>query len=143
MKRKSRGIRFLLTQVAEAFLGLLRAELEALASDFRQELGRVLRIIGLATLVGGLVFWGLGLLIFAAIEGLAQWLPRWAAALILAGVVALVAGGLALRTRRESRRLRSPGQIVSYRIHNARSFLTRSLGRSEVPAPSDQEDDIP
>ncbi|RIV37855.1 phage holin family protein [Micromonospora radicis] len=66
--------------------------------------------VGVGLLAGGgaVAFFGLGALITAAILLLALVLPAWAAALIVAGTLFLVAGALALVGRRQLSRAVPP-----------------------------------
>lgn len=86
--------------LGEALLEVWRAELAALRDDYGRagrDLGRVLAFFAVAAVFG---FWAVGALGIFAFELLARWLPRWGAAAILFGLLALpaaVAGALAWR----------------------------------------------
>jgi hypothetical protein len=136
MRRGVRSFRFLLLQLAEAVVGLLKAELDALSHDFRNEARRLLRIAAIFSLTAGVVFWGFGLLLFSAVELLGLWLPRWGAALSLAGALGLLAFGLAVRARHEVERLRSPKQIVTARLKETAAFLARGRASRSPIEPS-------
>ncbi|GGM40897.1 hypothetical protein GCM10011608_27040 [Micromonospora sonchi] len=91
----------LVQRAAEQVSRLVRDEL-ALARAELTEKGRRAGIgVGLLAGGGALAFFGLGALITAAILLLALVLPAWAAALIVAAALFLVAGVLALIGKRQ------------------------------------------
>lgn len=139
MRRPRGRWRALVGELAAAALGLLQAELAALAADTRRQLRRLARIAAVVAIVAGSVFWGLGLLLLAAVEGLALWIPRWGAALAMAVVLGLGAGLLALYARREATRLESPGRILRKRFEDARNFLVHASGSGDVGGDGPEE----
>lgn len=86
----------LLSKVTENISSLVRDEIQ-LAQTQLSEKGKAMGV-GIGLFAGAAVFglFGLGWLLTAAMFGLASVLPYWAAALIVAGGVLLVAGILAL-----------------------------------------------
>lgn len=69
---------------------LIREEIELAKTEMRENVSRIARD-GIGIAVGGaLAFVGLLALVAAAILGLAEVLPAWAAALIVGGVLALI-----------------------------------------------------
>jgi uncharacterized membrane protein YqjE len=80
---------------------LAKAELSAKMS----EMARAAALFAVAAVAGFFVLWALS---WAALEALAGVMPRWGAALIVAGVWALIAGIAALIARSRSRRAMPP-----------------------------------
>jgi hypothetical protein len=69
---------------------LIRQEIELAKTEMRENVSRLTRdSIGIAV-GGGLAFVGLLALVAAAILGLAEVMPAWAAALIVGGALALI-----------------------------------------------------
>ncbi|HLF57702.1 MAG TPA: phage holin family protein, partial [Thermoanaerobaculia bacterium] len=90
--RGERGWTGRLREVGEAFLGVLRAELAAIAADLTASGKALLRALVLLAAAFGVAFWTLGLVLYFAIELLALVLPRWGAV----GIVLAVFLGLSL-----------------------------------------------
>jgi hypothetical protein len=106
--RSDRSTGELIHDVTELVPRLVREEL-ALAKAELAEKGKRAGIGAGLFGGGGLVaFFGLAVLIAAAVLGLAEALPAWAAALIVGGVLLLVAGVLAAVARSEVRRAVPP-----------------------------------
>ena len=102
--------------LGQSLLGVLRAEVEALQEDFRRS-GRHLTVgAGLLFAAVAILFWTAGLLLFVLITVLAIWLPIWAAALIVLGIAATVAGVLVALGLRQLRQLESPIDNVKRRV---------------------------
>jgi hypothetical protein len=91
-----RGLFKLIADIPTLLMDLVRGEIES----FKQELIGKLKLagVGVGLLVGAatFVFFALLVLIAAAVLGLATVLPGWAAALIVGGVILLIAVVLAL-----------------------------------------------
>ncbi len=86
----------LVRRLTDEMKTLVRQEL-ALAQAELQEKGKRAGIgAGLTGAAGVIALFGLGALLVAVIAALALVLPVWAAALIVGGVLLLLAGGLAL-----------------------------------------------
>jgi len=79
----------------------VRSELRLAQAELTEKGKRAGLGIGMFSAAGLLAHFGLAGLITTAILVLALWLPAWAAALIVAGVLLVVAGGAALAGRRE------------------------------------------
>jgi MFS family permease len=105
---RDRPIAELVHDVSELVPRLVREEL-ALA---KAELGEKGKAVGVgAGLFGGgglVAFYGVGALVAAAILGLAEVMPGWAAALIVAAGAFAIAGVLALVARRQVARATPP-----------------------------------
>jgi ABC-type transport system involved in multi-copper enzyme maturation permease subunit len=71
---------------------LVKSELEQLKSEIVGKLKMAGIGIGAFVVAGAFAFFALGVLVAAAILGLATVLPGWAAALIVAGVLLLITG---------------------------------------------------
>ena len=98
--------------LGQALLELLQAEVGALTDDLRasgRRLGVALLLFVVALFV---VFWWCGVLTYTLVELLALWLPRWGAALSVAGILALVAAVFALVGYLRLRRLEAPAATV-------------------------------
>ncbi len=132
----------LIRAVGKALLELVAAEVEALVGDLKSSgrtLGRAVLLFLVAAFLG---FWILGLLLFSAVELLALWLPRWGAALSVAGaglLAAAIVGGVGwLRVRR----LESPADTVRRRVTDHVGWLQENVleARRGLPEESDYED---
>lgn len=113
--------------LGQAALDLLRAEGTALRSELE---GNARRLLGILFLFLGAVFalfWALGALIFSLVEVGALWLPRWAAALVLVAVLALVAWALVAIARRRASRLESPAATVRRRAEDYQEWWEQRL----------------
>lgn len=142
MRVRRRSWLELIRAVGKALLELAAAEIEALVGDLKasgRALAGVLLLFVVAAFFG---FWTLGLLFYAAVEALTLWLPRWGAALAVAGAgllgVAIVAGIGWLRLRR----LESPAETVRRRVRDHVGWLQESVleTRPELTEESDLED---
>lgn len=136
MRRRVGGWLDFLRSLGQALLEVLRAELTALSEDLRLS-ARRLRAALLLFLAALLVlFWGLGVLVYAAVEVLALWLPRWGAALSLAGLLLLVAGLCAGLGRGRLRGVENPARTVRRRLDEHVGWWQR---RVLDAAPADDE----
>ena len=107
-----------------AFSELVQAELAALGDDLSRSgrrLGGALLLLASALFV---LFWGIGLLIYLAVEVAHQWLPRWAAAAVVLAVVLLLMVVLAAIGRRRLQRLETPTAMVRRRWESHRAWWT-------------------
>ena len=86
----------LVKRLSEQIPQLVRDELRLAQAELQQKGKRAGIGAGLAGAAGLISLFGLGALVIAVIAALALVLPVWAAALIVGGVLLLVAGGLAL-----------------------------------------------
>jgi hypothetical protein len=106
----------LFRSLGQSLLGVLRAEADALAADFRRSGGHLARGLALFAGAAGVLFWTLGILVLALIALLSLWLPVWAAALLVAALFALVAGLLVALGLGQLRRLESPIDSIRGRV---------------------------
>ena len=98
----------LVTRLSAQISELVRGEL-ALAKAELTEKGKRAGIgAGLAGTAGVLALYGLGALVAAVIAVLAVWLPVWAAALIVAVLIFIVAGVLGLLGKNQIQRATPP-----------------------------------
>ncbi len=86
-----RSLFTLIGDVPRLFTDLVRGEIEALKNELVDKAKHAGVGIGLIAVAGSFAFFALGVLIAAAVIGLSQVLPAWAAALIVAGVLLLIA----------------------------------------------------
>ncbi len=86
-----RSLFTLIGDVPRLFTDLVRGEIEALKKELVDKAKHAGVGIGLIAVAGSFAFFALGVLIAAAVIGLSQVLPAWAAALIVAGVLLLIA----------------------------------------------------
>jgi len=82
----------LVSQLSEQISHLVRDELQLAQAELKQKGKRAGIGVGLAGAGGVLSLYGLGALVVAVIAALALVLPVWAAALIVGGVLLLIAG---------------------------------------------------
>lgn len=118
--------------LGRSLLGVIQAEVQALLRDLRtsgRTLGAALGLFAGAAAVGVLA---LGALVLAAYEGLAVALPRWGAALVLAGCLVLIVIVLLLLGRRLLRRVESPAVAARRRLEDHLGWWhERVLGEGE------------
>ncbi len=105
-----------------AFSELVGAELAALSDDLSRSgkrLGGALLLLASALFV---LFWAVGLAVYVAVEVTHQWLPRWAAAAVVLGVVLLLMGLLAAVGWRRLKRLEPPTAMMRRRWTSHRAW---------------------
>ena len=86
----------LITALPRLLIELLKAELAHLKAEFAEKAKYAGIGIGLFAAAAGFLFFALGVLVAAAILGLAIVLPGWAAALIVFGALVIIAAILVL-----------------------------------------------
>ena len=116
MSRDSGGWTGLLRSLGQTALGLVRSELAAVRDDLGESKDRLVKVVVILLVAAFILFWAVGALVFAAVEVLAFWWPRWGAALGVFGILALLVLILAFWGRSRLRRLESPVQTVQRRI---------------------------
>ena len=116
MERDREGWGALLARVAGASAELLGAEARGLHGELSRSAKRVGRLAALAGLAFGVAFWGIGVLLTAAVTAAAIWLPLWGAALSVAAVLFVIAGILAAVLRSRWRQLDGPIATVGQRF---------------------------
>lgn len=117
--------------VGRAGLTLARAEFAALSEDLKLS-GRSLgRIAALVLVCLFLLFWALAVLIYASIEIGSLWLPRWASALVVLGILLLLIAGIGSVAWRRFSRLDSPAATVRKRIDEHREWWNRRVADRE------------
>jgi hypothetical protein len=107
-ERREPGTGELVRLAAQQASGLMRAELRLAAAELKDKArhaGTGAGLFGGAALVA---LYGLGVLLAAAVAGIAVALPVWAAALIIGGLLMVVAGVLAMLGRAQTRRAAPP-----------------------------------
>lgn len=127
----------MIREVGDAFLGVVRAEIAALAQDLRSSQRKLVRVVVLAVLCGALLFWAVALAIDLAVELLSLALPRWGALLIvLALLVAIaVAAGAAARSRLAA--IETPAETLRRRMEESRRWW-RTRIESEIDDAEDE-----
>jgi uncharacterized membrane protein YqjE len=98
----------LVTRLSTQISELVRAELQLAKAELAQKGKRAGVGAGLAGTAGVLALYGLGALIAAVIAALALALPVWAAALIVAVLIFIVAGVLGLLGKNQIQRATPP-----------------------------------
>ena len=119
-----------------AFSELVQAELAALGDDLSRSgkrLGGALLLLASALFV---LFWAIGLTVYLADEVTHQWLPRWAAAAVVLGVVLLVMAVLAAIGWWRLKRLESPAVMARRRWTSHRAWW-------EEQFPTDDDRSLP
>lgn len=127
----------LVSRLTEQLSGIVRGELELL----RNELAAKAKLLGAGAgafaLAGALAFFALGVLISAAVLGLAEALPAWLAALIIGVVLlAIAAGAVAVGVRAMKRGATTPEKTVE-NVQLDVDAVKRGLGVVAAPAFAD------
>jgi hypothetical protein len=108
----------LFRSLGESLLEVMRAELAGLQDDLQRS-GRHFGVaLGLFAAAAVLLFWVVGLLLFALIAILHIWLPLWGAALIVLAlflIAVAILGGLGMRRMRQ---VENPVETVRNRLDN-------------------------
>ena len=117
--------------VGEAFLGVVRAEIAALASDLGQSGRALVRALVWVGAAAAVLFWTLGLLIYAAVELLALVLPRWGAASVVFGVFAITAFSLVALARARLAAIEPPDATVRRRMEESRRWWNERVAAEE------------
>lgn len=126
--------------LGESVFRLVKAELELVLEMWRRslvELGKGIALLGAAFYV--LVLLAPLLMVFAAIDGLSDWLewPYWASALVVLGVVLLVGLVLALVAKRIlTRRFENPVVILTRRLDDQRGWWHERVNYLENRLPA-------
>ena len=121
-----------------SLVDVFRAELDTLGRELSlsaRRLGGALLLLFFAT---GIALFSIGALAFAAIAALSLKMAAWAAALIVFGVLLLVAALLAYSGARQLRAIESPAQTVKRRVADHVDwwrFRIRRASSSRPPSP--------
>ena len=108
----------LFRSLGESLLEVVRAELAALQEDFQRSgrhFGVALGLFGAALV---LLFWMVGLLLFAVVAILHVWLPLWAAAFAVLALFVLATAILGVLGTRQMRQVENPLETVRRRVDN-------------------------
>ncbi|MBN9630192.1 MAG: phage holin family protein [Actinobacteria bacterium] len=95
-RARSQSLGELITALPRLLIELLKAELDHLRAEFAEKAKYAGIGIGLFVGAAAFLFFALGVLVAAAILGLAVVLPGWAAALIVFGALLIIAAVLVL-----------------------------------------------
>lgn len=118
---------------------LVAAEIAALRADLRASARRA-GTGGVLVLVGALLLLGaVAALALAGFEALVLVLPRWAAALAIAGGLALVGLIVLIVGRGQLRRVESPVSTLQRRVENHRGWWRARLGGEASSTPPADE----
>ncbi len=119
--------------LGEALLDVLRAEVATLQEDLTRSgriAGGALALLGTALI---LLFWIVGLLIFALVAVIAIWLPLWAAALIVLGLFLAATALLAWLGLNRMKQVENPVQTFRRRVDDHLDWWQNTLLRTERP----------
>ena len=112
---------------------LVRYEIALAKAELQKDVQRI--ATGSAVFGGalGIVLYATVALLSAAGLGIAVWLPAWAAFLIVAGILLLVAGGLVLYGIRQFKRIKPPERAI--RSTRETIAVVRNRGGEGTTAP--------
>jgi MFS family permease len=137
----------LFRSLGEALLEVWRAELATLQDDLSRsgrQLGMALGLFGAAAV---LLFWTVGLLLFALIALLHVWMPWWGAALIVLALFLIAMAILGRLGLNRLRKVESPVETVRRRVDShldwwQHGLLARPQTLDVEPATLDDEDPL-
>jgi hypothetical protein len=119
--------------LGEALLDVLRAEVATLQEDLSRSgriAGGALALLGVALV---LLFWIVGLLVFALVAVLHIWWPLWAAALAVLVLFVLIAGILGGMGVRRLKTVENPVQTFRRRVDDHLDWWQNTLLREQRP----------
>ena len=116
MKRRLEELSANASALGQAGLELAKAEAKALSGELKLSSRTFLRIVLLFAGCLFALFWALAVLIFVGIEVGALWMPRWGSALVVLGLLLLLALVIGSIAWRRLRRLDSPAKTVRRRL---------------------------
>jgi len=137
----------LFRSLGEALLEVWRAELATLQDDLSRS-GRHLGVaLGLFGAAAVLLFWTVGLLLFALIALLHIWMPWWGAALIVLALFLIAMAILGRLGLNRLRKVESPVETVRRRVDShldwwQHGLLARPQTLDIEPATLDDEDPL-
>lgn len=137
----------LFRSLGEALLEVWRAELATLQDDLSRS-GRHLGVaLGLFGAAAVLLFWTVGLLLFALIALLHIWIPWWGAALIVLALFLIAMAILGRLGLNRLRKVESPVETVRRRVDShldwwQHGLLARPQTLDVEPATLDDEDPL-
>jgi hypothetical protein len=137
----------LFRSLGEALLEVWRAELATLQDDLSRS-GRHLGVaLGLFGAAAVLLFWTVGLLLFALIALLHVWMPWWGAALIVLALFLIAMAILGRLGLNRLRKVESPVETVRRRVDShldwwQHGLLARPQTLDVEPATLDDEDPL-
>ena len=139
--------------LGESLLDVLRAEVATLQEDLSRSgriAGGALALLGVALI---LLFWILGLLIFALVAVAAIWLPLWGAALVVLVLFLAAAGILSWLGIKRLKQVENPVQTFRRRVDDHLDWWQNTLLREQRPvdiepvtvtgSTDDDEEDLP
>lgn len=121
--------------LGQAAVELLKAESGALGGELRGSARRLLAALLLIALALFVVFWAIGALVLTAVEVAGLWLPRWAAALAVLGILLLTAAVLVQVARHRLRRIETPSATLRRRADDYQAWWERRIAGADGFAP--------
>jgi uncharacterized membrane protein YqjE len=118
----------LVAQLAEQVSRLVREELRRAQVEMAQKGKRAGLGVGMFGGGGVVALYGIAALLAAIVLALAQVMPAWAAALVVAAVLLAVAGGLALLGRRQIQHAAPP--VPAQTVGSVRADVEEIKGRA-------------
>lgn len=141
--RAGRGWAGRLREVGDAFLGVMRAEVAALADDLTASGRALVRALLVVAAAFGVAFWTLGLLLYFAVELIALVLPRWGAVGSVLAFFVLLSVVLGLVARRRFAGFESPAAIARRRLDDHRAWWQERVAQSDEPALPPEGEETP
>lgn len=108
----------LLGGLVSQLTSVVRYEVELAKREVQRKLKAIVAGLGLLVVAAAILFFALGLLILAAVVALSQVWPMWLAALVVAGVLAIVASvfvGVGVSRIKKNSDLRPERMVSAYR----------------------------
>jgi hypothetical protein len=122
-------------EVGEAFLGVVRAEIAALAADLQASRRKLTRALVLLAVAAAVIFWSIAVAVDLAVELVALALPRWGALLLVLALLATLALALATAARSRLREIETPAETLRRRMEESRRWW-----QSRIEAEVDEDE---
>lgn len=129
-----------------SFLGVMRAELQALSDDVSRSGKQFALALLFWFFAAGLALFALGALAFAGIAGLAAVMPAWAAGLVIAGVLLLLAGLCAWYAGQRMEEVEGPTSAARRRLEEHVAWWDRRVAAraavraDDAPLPDESDE---
>lgn len=123
----ARGWIALLRSLGEAFVEVLTAEAEAFKEDIASSGRNLGMAVALAGLVAVLVFWAVGTAAFVVFQILLLWLSAWVSALIVLGLLLVLALAIGALARRRLHRVETPVATARRRLADHQQWWQERL----------------
>lgn len=122
-----------IAEVGSAFLGVVRAEIDAYVADFERSGRQVVRLLVVAAIAAAIGFWTIGLTLYLLVELVALAHPRWRAVGIVWLLFVVATGIAALIARSRARKIESPAAIVRRRGEETRRWWSEQIAADSEP----------